>query len=169
MNQTARRLADSHYSRQSPGSAKFCPPGNKVVLIAPDGRALWVSHRPDPRSGVRRRDGFEYWDNPYFRREPGAVGLASEMIVQAIRITLHEWSKDALPRDGFHSFIDPRHVKPMMRRGVEMWGYSYLMAGFELWPARTKRRGLLRFVFSREKLETLEPLAPGQGQFRLAI
>lgn len=155
----ARLLADRHYSRQHPGTPCFTPPGNNIILLGLNDDALWVSHRPDPRAMLEmpRRDGFLYWDNPYFRNESGRV--ASELIIQALQVTMYLW-QDEIPRDGFHSFIDPKKVKPMMRRGRETWGYTYEKAGFSLYPMRTKERNLLRYVLGAQQLRAIEPQAP---------
>lgn len=167
----ARTLADRHYSRKAIGAVEFCPPGNNIVLIGLNGDALWVSHRPDPNANLTRprADGFEYWDNPYFRNESGNESgrLASDLIREAIAITLWYWRD--LPRDGFHSFVDPRKVKPMMRRGRPMYGYCFERAGFELYPERTKERNLLRFVLPIERLHQIEPMEPQREQMKLFV
>lgn len=154
----ARLLADRHYSRQHPGAKEIAPPGNKIVLLGLNDDALWVSHRPDPRANlaVPRADGFLYWNNPYFRNESDQ--RASDLIIEALAITLFVWGLD-VPVDGFHSFIDPRKVKPTMRRGVPTWGYSYIKAGF-VYHSNTKSRDLMRFVLSREQLLAIEPVKP---------
>lgn len=167
----ARVLADAHYNRQTIGAPQFTPPGNKIVLIIPheeQALAVWASHRPDPNADLpmRRRDGFDYWDNPIFRREVGCPALASELIYQALQVTLWYW-REQLPPDGFHTFIDPKQVNPIMRRGVPTWGYTYELAGFELHPERTKERNLMRFILSREKLEAIQPAKPKFQQVSL--
>lgn len=168
LDSRARVLADRHYSRQTPGAREICPPGNKIVLLGAAANALWVSHRPDPRrvdiTGVARRDGFIYWDNPYFRNESSEI--ASELILQALAVTLWIW-RDELPRDGFHTFVNPRKVKPTMRRGEKVYGYCFLKAGFELQEERTKARDLLRFVMTATQLRAMTPIEPLHEQLRL--
>ncbi len=157
----ARLLADRHYSRQSVGHHEFCPPGNSIVLIIPNGvaaAALWVSHRPDPNAGVGRADGFDYWDNPYFRNESDY--LSSELIVEALQVTRYLW-RDKLPSDGFHSFVNSRKVQSRNP------GYCFKCAGFEKHPERTKVRNLIRFIYPLEKLLALKPSAPNYEQLRL--
>jgi len=163
----ARALADKHYSRQNPGAFEFCPPGNNIVLIGQNDDALWVSHRPDPRAQLRipRMDGFDYWDNPYFRNESGL--LASAMIREALGITLWCWGTSYLPLHGFHSFVDPRKVKPTMRRGRPVFGYCFEKAGFSLSPILTKERKLLRYIISLDKLRAITPIEPEREQLRL--
>jgi len=159
-------LADRHYSRQTPGSRQFCPPGNSIVLLGLNDDALWVSHRPDPRSNLARPrfDGFEYWDNPFFRNESRSI--ASEMIREAIGITLRFWGNE-IPRDGFHSFVDPRYVKPVMRRSLPIYGWCFEKAGFVLSPHRTEEHKLFRWILPAEQLRQIEPIEPWREQQRL--
>lgn len=151
----ARALADRHYSRQTIGATEFCPPGNSIVLLGLHDDALWVSHRPDPAAALeqRRADGFDYYDNPYFRNESDQ--RASTLIKQALAVTMYLW-RDYWPPDGFHSFVNPRKVKPQY--GV--YGWVFKRAGFELWPDVTKERQLLRYVYSLEKMRRVEPQSP---------
>lgn len=162
----ARVLADRHYSRQNPGTPGFCPPGNSIVLLGLNNDALWVSHRPDPLAGlaVKRADGFDYYDNPYFRNESGH--RASDMIREALAITRFIW-QDFFPVDGFHSFVDPRKVKPIMRRSCAVYGWVFEKAGFILYPEPTKERGLLRYIMPLEQFLAIEPLEPITEQLRL--
>lgn len=162
----ARVLADRHYSRQSKGAIEFCPPGNSIVLLSWSNDALWVSHRPDPRAKLERprKDGFEYWDNPYFRNE--SKHRASDMIREALAITLWIWGKD-IPRDGFHSFVNPNKVKPTIRHGVPVYGWVFEKAGFSLHSEVTKERKLLRYIMTAERLRGIVPIEPESEQLRL--
>jgi hypothetical protein len=141
----ALALADRHYSRRTPGSPEFVGPGHKVVLLhtAADGRplALWASHRCAPASGIKRGDGLDAWDCVMFRNE-GASVPASELIREAVSITLACWG-DVPPLDGFITTINPRKVEPIKRRGVEVWGYCYIKAGWTAMEYRTRARGLV--------------------------
>lgn len=38
-----RALADRHYSRQTIGAARFTRPGKNLILLSPNGDAVWVS------------------------------------------------------------------------------------------------------------------------------
>lgn len=161
----ARVLADRHYSRQHPGYREFCPPGNNIVLLGLNDDALWVSHRPDPTAQLLepRKDGFEYWDNPYFRNESGQV--ASELIKQALAITMGIWEGPLT--NGFHSFVDSKHVKPTIRRGNPVYGWCFERAGFLLYPHLTKDKKLHRWIFTLEQLRALEPIEPVREQLAL--
>lgn len=167
----ARTLADRHYSRKKPGATEFCPPGNNIVLIIPDetgqyAKALWCSHRPDPRANLAkpRQDGFDYWDNPYFRNECNIQ--SSNLILEAIAITRYVWTDEFLPHDGFHSFVDPKHVKPIKRRSELFYGYCFHCAGFRAWEKRTSRK-LIRYVLPLDELLRIEPLAPSREQLEM--
>ena len=83
-----RRLADSHYSRQSVGAANFVPPGRCLVLVTEDGRALWVTSFPYAKWVRHAWAGA--WMNSLFRRESGPV--ASEMIREAVAATRARWT-----------------------------------------------------------------------------
>jgi len=111
-------------------------------------------------------DGFDCWDNPYFRNESGQ--LASEMIREAIAITLWCWGTCNLPLDGFHSFVDTRKVRPTIRRGRPVFGYCFEKAGFTVSPVLTKKRKLLRYIISLEELRAIMPVEPErERQLRL--
>lgn len=156
----ALALANRHYSRQTPTSKQFCPPGNKIVLLGVQDNALWVTQRPHLSAAhlQTRRDGFQYWSNSYFRNE--SEHHASAMVQEAVSITLHLWGKDDIPRNGLHTFVDPQKVKPTKRRGVNMWGYCFIKAGFVLYPEMTKTRGLLRFILTRAQLLDMQTVQP---------
>lgn len=161
----ARRLADRHYNRRKPGCVHFCSPGRNIVLIVPGetgATALWVSSYQ-----AYRKDGFQCWDNTYFRNESGIE--SSALIQQAMMATCWLWP--AAPRDGMHSFIDPRHVKPTIRRGVAMYGYCYLKAGWELYPDRTKDDGLWRWILPQKDVLQMAAAPPNYEyqQLRLAL
>jgi len=136
------------------------------VLLGLNDDALWVSHRPDPKANLKkpRLDGFDCYDNPYFRNE--STQRASDLIVQALAITRYIW-QDYFPKDGFHSFVDPRKVKPVMRHGTPIYGWVFEKAGFELYPHRTKTQNLLRYVMSLSAFLEIIPLQPYYEQLAL--
>lgn len=164
----ARLLADRHYSRQTIGAPEFCPPGNKIVLLGLNDDALWVSHRPDPKAGLelKRMDGYDYFDNSYFRNESGE--RASDLIRQALAITRFLW-QDYDPPDGFHTFVNEAKVRPTIVRGKPVYGWVFQKAGFVLSAERTKERGLLRYVMPLDDYLRIEPLEPVYEQLRLAL
>lgn len=74
-------LADKHYSRRTPGSNQFMPPGQTIVLIGHDMRSVFGWHRPGPHTGIKLMSGLEGWTCTIFRNE-GNV-LSSELILDA--------------------------------------------------------------------------------------
>lgn len=164
----ARLLADKHYSRHTIGHQEFCAPGNNIVLIVPSSdrsaaAALWVSQRPDPKANLDkpRADGFDYWHNGLFRNESGI--RSSDLILEAIAITKWFWG-DLLPEHGLHSFVDDRKVQGVKVRGETIHGYCFMKAGFRLSPGRTKERRLLRWIFSKQQIESLATAPPCHEQ-----
>ncbi len=116
-------LADRHYNRRKVGSPQFVPPGRCLVLRC-DG-ALWVTSWPFAQFVRHAWPGA--WVNSLFRRERGPE--ASTLILEALAAT--RWFFGEPPALGIVSFVDPKHVKPTMRRGLPIYGYCYLRAGFE--------------------------------------
>jgi hypothetical protein len=53
------RLADQHYSRRKIGSPQFMPPGETVVLLSDDERAVFGWWRPHPSSGIKAMNGLD--------------------------------------------------------------------------------------------------------------
>lgn len=159
MDPRALDMADRHYSRQSPGTPEFIQNGQKIVLMhfLDDGTpaALWASHRPAPGKAVRA-DGRDAWACTMFRVEHRTVP-ASLLILEATAITRGIWTP--IPLDGFYTTIDPRKVPPITRRGVPLWGYCYVKAGWSVLPDRTRRRDLIQLVYAAEQLAALDPIA----------
>ena len=124
-HQPSRLIGDRHYNRQKPGTPQFVPPGRCLVLLENSAQALWVTSWPFAEYVKHAWPGA--WVNSLFRREGGIE--ASEMILQAIAHTLHQWPQP--PELGMVSFVDPKKVKPTMRRGKPIYGYCYLKAGFK--------------------------------------
>lgn len=115
-------LADRHYNRQKIGSPQFVPPGRCLVLKKE--RALWVTSWPFAEYVRHAWPGA--WMNSLFRNE--SKDVASDLILSAVAVTRSIWAPPAL---GLVTFVSPKHVKPTMRRGVAIYGYCYLMAGFK--------------------------------------
>jgi len=120
---TCARLADRHYSRQSIGATLFAPPGRCFVLSAP--LAYWVTSWPFAEYVKHRWAGA--WMCSAFRREGGDVP-ASEMIRQAVAATRAHYGEP--PELGMVTFIDRSKVPPLHTRRGDVWGYTYLRAGF---------------------------------------
>jgi hypothetical protein len=102
----ARRLADRHYSRVTPGARKIMPPGRRkpVVLITADHRAVWVTVHPRYAQREWLRGA---WVNSLFRNE--GAGLSSELILEAIAATRYMWGDP--PPEGMLTLVRPSAVR----------------------------------------------------------
>jgi hypothetical protein len=125
------RLADRHYSRQTPGSNQCCRPGVNLVLTLDDGTAAWVTWRPIPEVG--RKDGLEAWECTLFRNE--GRRLSSELVREATAITHRRWGWP--PRDGLITAVDPARTKPKRHPG-----YCFRLAGWVPFD-KAERSGLV--------------------------
>ncbi len=123
-NRRARLLADRHYSfwrhHNRPRSHEVGPPGHKIILLTADGKALWGSHRPAPRAGVQRADGWQGHACFIFRNEGYEGALSSELIREAIAITALRWGVAPVL-----TYVGIEHVRSPNP------GYCFLQAGFE--------------------------------------
>lgn len=95
-------LADRHYSRRKIGSPQFMPPGQTLVLLTCDERAVFGWWRPHPASGLRALNGLDGWTCTIFRNE-SLVFRSSDLIVEAERALL-EAGHDIGP-DGFITYV----------------------------------------------------------------
>lgn len=153
----AVRIADRHYSRQKPGTPQFVSPGRCFVLLTPHQDALWVTSWPFAEYVKHAWAGA--WVNSWFRNESDE--RASDLIVQAVSATRWYWPD--VPALGMVTFIDPVKVKPIKRRGKEIWGYCYRKAGFL--PIGTTKGGLLAFQMLPEDMPPAA--APAWSQMEL--
>lgn len=133
----ARALADRHYNRQKPGTRQFVPPGRCCVLLEETGRAFWVTSWPFAKYVKHAWAGA--WVCSAFRNE--GAGASKELIRQAIAASHAFWGE--VPDLGCITFIDPRHVEPVMTHGVPTFGRTWVKAGFR-YVGKTKA-GLLAY------------------------
>lgn len=117
-------LADRHYNRQKVGSPQFVPPGRCQVFLTPDADAVWVTSWPFAE--YVKHDWAGAWVNSLFRNE--STARASDLITQAVALTRATWEP---PKLGIVSFVDPAKVSATKRRGETIYGYCYLMAGWQ--------------------------------------
>lgn len=117
-------LADRHYNRRKVGSPQFVPPGRCTVLLTPLADALWVTSWPFAEYVKHVWGGA--WVNSLFRNESSAT--SSDLIREAVALTRGEWPD--VPSLGIITFVDPRKVPGVRRRGQMVYGYCYLKAGF---------------------------------------
>ena len=95
----ARKIADRHYSRKTRGATHFCGPGEKLVLITPDEKALFVW-----RKNKFRKDGQEGVECTIFRNE--GAGLSSDLIRKAMELAWKKW-----PGQRLFTYVNPYAVK----------------------------------------------------------
>lgn len=147
----ARALADRHYNRQSIGAAQFVPTGSCCVFVSDCGRAFWVTSYPKAEWVKHAWAGA--WMCSAFRSE--GAGVASELIRDAIAATRAHYGES--PALGMVTFIDRSEVRPTVVRGVKVWGWTYLKAGFTV--AGETQGGLLA-------LQMLPEAMPGAASAR---
>jgi hypothetical protein len=123
----ARLLADRHYSRQKPGHPQFMPPGSCRVLVAGNGKAVFGLSFPKPEYVKHAWAGA--WVTSIFRNE-AAGPLASDMIRDALAVMQSDYGYGAPPPLGCITFVDPKKVRGVHRRGELVKGFCFLMAGF---------------------------------------
>ena len=112
-------FSDGHYSRQTPGSPQFMPPGETLVLRDSSGRVLfgWLSQ-------MFRADGERGVCCSIFRNETGRC--SSAIILEA-----EQWAIDYWTPRRFFTYVDPTEIKSANP------GYCFKMAGWNF-VRRTK-------------------------------
>ena len=79
----AARLADRHYSRRTPGSGQFVPPGETLVLATDVRDAVFAWWRPHPDAGIEPMNGLDGWTCTIFRNESEALSSALILAAEA--------------------------------------------------------------------------------------
>lgn len=149
-------LADRHYSRQKPGTKQFVPPGRCVVLLTPKADALWVTSWPFAQFVKHQWAGA--WTCSFFRNESPLT--ASELNREALAATRYVFgdppSVDSVAGPvNVVSFIDRSKVRPTRVRGRDVWGFTYLKAGWV--PIGETKGGLLAFGMPADLMPEPEP------------
>ena len=129
MNPIAQKLADRHYSRENPGSKKgFIGPGEKIVLLSSDGKALFAWLRQDPELRLDHIDGV----NCTIFRNEGPV-LSSKLILEAEKFAHDRW-----PGLKLFTYVSKEKVKSQNP------GWCFMKAGWK--PAGENKSGELRLL-----------------------
>ena len=124
-------LADRHYSRRKIGSLQFMPPGETIVLLSEDERAVFGWWRPHPKSGLKAMNGLDGWTCTIFRNESGL--LSSDLILEA-----EVWVHDVGP-DGLLTYVFDKKVKSSNP------GYCFQVAGWrKIGRSKDGRKTLLQ-------------------------
>jgi hypothetical protein len=132
-HKVAVKLADGHYSRRKIGSPQFMPPGQTLVLLSEDERAVFGWWRPQPGT-VPSMNGYDGWTCTIFRNT-GPV-LSSRLILAAEDILL---ARHDVGPDGLMTYIWDKKVRSPNP------GYCFKCAGYRV-AGRSKdgRKTLLR-------------------------
>ena len=113
-------LADRHYSRRKIGSRQFMPPGQTMILLSEDEKAVFGWWRPHPALGLSSMNGLDGWTCTIFRNEGEA--RSSELILAAEEILLAKY--DCGP-DGLLTYVWSKKIKSTNP------GYCFKMAGWK--------------------------------------
>jgi len=128
-NLLAREMADRHYSRVHVGSKYFVGPGERLILMTYDLKALFVW-----RKQKYRQDGQWGVECSLFRNEGSTLGKSSELILEAEKKALEKWSDTKR----FYTYVNPNKVNSSYP------GYSFKKAGWRC--VGTSKGGLLLYV-----------------------
>jgi len=115
-------LADRHYSRRKIGSPQFMPPGETIVLLSDDERAVFGWWRPHPASGLKAMNGLDGWTCTIFRNEGSR--RSSELILAA-EMELVRLAPSIGP-DGMLTYVWDRKVRSANP------GYCFKCAGWRV-------------------------------------
>jgi hypothetical protein len=114
---TARELFNRHYSRHFYKDGRrpklFVGPGQKMVLMTTDGRALFVWRKFIDASGQR---GI----NCAIFRNEGEI-LSSELILEAEQLAWGRW-----PGERLYTYVNPKRIKSTNP------GYCFKLAGWSI-------------------------------------
>jgi hypothetical protein len=117
-------LADQHYSRRKPGSSQFMPPGETVVLLSTDERAVFGWWRPHPDCGFKAMNGLDGWTCTIFRNAGSSLGLSSDMIIAAEDMLVAQGV--SIGPDGFITYVWDAKVSS------DNPGYCFKCAGYRV-------------------------------------
>lgn len=129
---TGHSLFRRHYSykayRDGRDPALFVGPGEKMVLLTPDARALFVWRK------FISGDGQEGVNCSVFRNE--SAGLASDLIREADRLAWGRW-----PGERHFTYVNPRKIRSANP------GYCFLKAGWRKCGVTKWRKLLILEIF----------------------
>lgn len=154
-DKAACRLADRHYSRQSHGTLNFMPPGRCLILVTPEGDAVWGTSWPFAE--YVRHEWAGAWICSIFRNETGGRVLSSDLIRQALSVTRWYWQNNPL---GMVTFVDTS--KTRHKRDP---GRCFRKAGFR--PVGYTKGGLVALQINVADMPPAEP--PIGASMELAV
>lgn len=124
----AAALADGHYSRRTPGSPQFMPPGQTVILRTEDARAVFGWWRPHPRSGIRQMNGLDGWTCTIFRNTSSRQ--SSDLVLWA-EVALRQVHSNCGP-DGLLTYVWDKKIQSRNP------GYCFKCAGWVTHPTKPR-------------------------------
>lgn len=129
-NPTAAALYDRHYSRnpRSRGDPRIAGPGEKIVLLTPCARALFVWRK------FISKDGQQGVNCAIFRNE--GAGQSSGLIRAAMAVAWARW-----PGERLYTYVNPRRVRSANP------GFCFKRAGWRLCGVTKTRRLLILEAF----------------------
>jgi hypothetical protein len=126
-NITARDLFNRHYSRHFYKDGRkpklFVGPGEKMVLVTSDGRALFIWRK------FISDNGQQGINCAVFRNE--SEYLSSELILEAEQLAWDRW-----PGERLYTYVNPQKIRSKNP------GYCFKMAGWKV-CGRTKAKNLV--------------------------
>lgn len=134
-NPTAAALYDRHYSRNrnAVGDPRVAGPGEKMVLLTPCARALFVWRQFQSKDPTAADSDLNC---AIFRNE--GAGLSSDLIRVAMTLGWAEWGLQRL-----YTYVNPKRVRSSNP------GYCFIKAGWRRCGV-TKTRKLLIFEYLPE-------------------
>lgn len=148
----AVRIADRHYSRETPGSPQFVAPGRNIVLITPEHNAVWVTRWPE----YTQHAWPGAWECSCFRNESEGQYLSSSLIRSAVAAT--RFFMGGPPCQGMITFIDASKV-----RHKRDPGRCFVRAGIPRARPPTTKGGLIALQLLGADMPA--PLPPGNSLF----
>lgn len=136
------RLADSHYSRKTPGSRQFAPPGKKLVLYVAGPEwpfRAWAGWVWWQGKKIRESEWNGWFHNTLFRNE--SPYLSSDLIREAVIIARNCWGD---PPNGFDTYVDVNKIRSSNP------GYCYQQAGWHKGELSKTRRKLRLYLPTAE-------------------
>lgn len=128
-------IADRHYSRRKVGSKQFMPPGETIVLLSDDDRAVWGWWRPHPRSGLKSMNGLDGWTCTIFRNEGSAQSSVLVLWAEAFLLNV----ADSIGPDGLLTYVWDKKIASVNP------GYCFKVAGWRtLGRSADNRKTLLQ-------------------------
>ena len=158
-DQDVRRLADTHYSRQTPGDVRFTRNGQNLVFVTEDMLAAWVTFRPTPGKAIRA-DGLDAWECALFINRASERYLSSELIREAVSLSAALWAP--LPGHDMITFVRPDKIRSVNP------GYCYKCAGWRSDGFATDGKPRLRSPANRVACRSVVALALARRSRRQA-